>query len=148
MIRKLAILSIATLALAACSQKPVERQYDRDPALPDELPFSSAVIVGDTIYLSGEIGRAPGGVSVVEGGVGAETRQIFENYKATLARHGATLDDIVKCSVFLGDMSKYAEMNAAYAKVFPGNKPARSTFGANGLAKGASLEIECLAVKR
>lgn len=143
------ILLLVTMALlAACAQKAAERQYDRDPALPDELPFSSAVIVGDTIYLSGEIGRAPGGVSVVAGGVGAETRQIFENYRATLARNGATLDDIVKCSVFLGDMSKYAEMNAAYAEAFPGDKPARSTFGANGLAKGASLEIECLAVKR
>jgi 2-iminobutanoate/2-iminopropanoate deaminase len=135
--------------LAACgaaNQPP--RIYDRDPSLPADLPFSSAVVVGDAIYLSGEIGRAEGSVMLVEGGVGAETRQIFENYKRTLMRIGASLDDIVKCTVFLDDMAKFAEMNAAYAAVFPEEKPARSTFGVDGLALGASLEIECLAVKK
>jgi len=143
---RLLILAIAALTVSACGGK--ERSYDRDPSLPDNLPFSSAVVVGDTIYLSGEIGRKPGGTSIVEGGVGAETRQIFENYKTTLARVGADLSDIVKCTVFLDDMSKFAEMNAAYAEYFPGDKPARSTLGADGLAVGASLEIECLAVKK
>ena len=143
---RLLILAIAALTVSACGGK--ERSYDRDPSLPDNLPSSSAVVVGDTIYLSGEIGRKPGGTSIVEGGVGAETRQIFENYKTTLARVGADLSDIVKCTVFLDDMSKFAEMNAAYAEYFPGDKPARSTLGADGLAVGASLEIECLAVKK
>ena len=134
-------------ALAACASDDAPRVFDRDPSLGD-LPFSSAVVVGDTIFLSGEIGRAPGSTKVVEGGVAAETRQIFENYMATLARVGATLDDIVKCTVFLDDMRDYAEMNAAYKEFFPGDKPARSTFGVDGLALGASLEIECLAVTR
>lgn len=140
----------AAFSLAACGGEAemAQRTYDRDPSLPKELPFSSAVVVGDTIYLSGEIGRKPGGTSIVEGGVGAETRQIFENYKATLARVGADISDIVKCTVFLDDMSKFAEMNEAYAEEFPGDKPARSTLGADGLAVGASLEIECIAVRR
>jgi len=137
----------ASLALAACASGAAPRAFDRDPAL-GELAFSSAVVVGDTIYLSGEIGRAPGSATVVAGGVGAETRRIFENYKATLARVGASLEDVVKCTVFLDDMADYAEMNAAYREFFPGDKPARSTFGVDGLALGASLEIECLAVKR
>lgn len=132
---------------AACSAEPTPRVYDRDPSLPEDLPFSSAVVVGDTIYLSGEIGRAEGSVMLVEGGVGPETRAIFENYKRTLARLDADLSDIVKCTVFLDDMSKFAEMNAAYTEFFPDEKPARSTFGVDGLALGASLEIECLAVK-
>ncbi|MEK7265456.1 MAG: Rid family hydrolase [Pseudomonadota bacterium] len=136
------------LALSACSVEAAPRIYDRDPSLPADLPFSSAVVVGKTIYLSGEIGRVEGGVALVEGGVGPETRQIFDNYKRTLARLGADLSDIVKCTVFLDDMSKFAEMNAAYAQVFPEEKPARSTFGVDGLALGASLEIECLAVKK
>lgn len=136
------------LFVTACSAEPAPRVYDRDPALSGDLPFSSAVVVGDTIYLAGEIGRAPGGVALVEGGVGAETRQIFENYKTTLARLDAGLSDIVKCMVFLDDMSKFAEMNEAYAEFFPEEKPARSTFGVDGLALGAALEIECLAVKR
>lgn len=145
MIRIVAITLL--LALTACSAPETPRVYDRDPSLPAEYPFSSAVIVGDTIYLSGEIGRAPGSTTLVEGGVGPETRQIFENYKATLKRVGADLSDIVKCTVFLDDMSKFSEMNAVYADYFPEEKPARSTFGVDGLALGAALEIECLAVK-
>ncbi len=141
-------LGLAALLLAACSDEPGPRIVDRDPSLPADLPFSSAVVVGDTIYLSGEIGRAPGGTTLVEGGVGAETRQIFENYKVTLARLDSDLSDIVKCTVFLDDMEKFAEMNAAYAEFFPGDKPARSTFGVDGLALGAALEIECLAIRK
>jgi len=137
----------AAFTLASCSAEPPPRIYDRDPSLPADLPFSSAVVVGDMIYLAGEIGRAPGTVTLVEGGVGPETEAIFENYKLTLTRLGASLDDIVKCSVFLDDMSKFAEMNAAYVKFFPEEKPARSTFGVDGLAFGAALEIECLAVR-
>ncbi|NWG70058.1 MAG: hypothetical protein HXY23_00395 [Parvularculaceae bacterium] len=138
--------ALLAAVLAGCSP-PIERTYDRHPALPADLPFSSAVVVGDTIYLAGEIGRAPGGTQVVEGGVGAQTRQIFENYKRTLERVGSSLDDIVKCAVFLDDMSTFAEMNAAYAEYFPKEKPARSTFGVDGLALGAALEIERLAVR-
>jgi 2-iminobutanoate/2-iminopropanoate deaminase len=137
----------ALFALTACSAPEAPRIYDRDPSLPENLPFSSAVVVGDTIYLSGEIGRTPGTVTLVEGGVGPQTEAIFENYKLTLARVGASLDDIVKCTVFLDEMSKFSEMNAAYVKFFPDEKPARSTFGVDGLAFGAALEIECLAVK-
>lgn len=140
------VLLAAGLALASCAAAE-PRVYDRDPSLGD-LPFSLAVVVDDTIYLSGEIGRAPGSTVLVEGGVGPETRQIFENYRTTLARHGADLSDIVKCTVFLEDMMDYAAMNAAYREFFPGDKPARSTLGVDGLAFGAALEIECLAIRR
>ncbi len=140
------VFIFAALSLAACGGEPKERAFDRDPSL-GELPFSSAVIVGDVIYLSGEIGRAPGTTTLVEGGVGAQTTQIFENYATTLERIGSGLSDIVKCTVFLEDMDDYAAMNVAYAAAFPGDKPARSTMGVDGLAMGAALEIECLAVK-
>jgi 2-iminobutanoate/2-iminopropanoate deaminase len=143
----LVLAATSASVLASCAAQ-ISRHYDRDRALPAALPFSSAVVVGDTIYLAGEIGRKPGTTTVVEGGVGAETTQIFENYKATLARVGSTLDDIVKCTVFLDDMAKFAEMNAAYIQFFPNEKPARSTFGVDGLAYGAALEIECISVKR
>mgnify|MGYP001295488834 CR=1 FL=1 len=98
-------------------------------------------------WRAGEIGRAPGTTSVVEGGAGPQTRQIFENYEATLEKLGSGLEDIVKCTVFLEDMANYAAINEAYAAAFPGNKPARSTMGVDGLALGAAVEIECLAVK-
>lgn len=144
---RLLLAGLSALALAACAvEQGGGRTYDRDPSLPAELPFSSAVIVGDTIYLSGEIGRAPGTLDLAAG-VAAQTRQIFENYRATLTRVGSSLDDIVKCTVFLDDMADYDEMNAAYAEFFPGDRPARSTLGVDGLAMGAALEIECLAVR-
>ncbi|MBL4619843.1 MAG: hypothetical protein JKX88_07080 [Marinicaulis sp.] len=147
MLKQTMIIATIILFLSACGETPIERKFDRDPSLSADLPFSSAVIVGDVIYLSGEIGRAPGAMTIVEGGVGAQTRQIFENYHVTLTRLGSSLSDIVKCTIFLDDMDDYAEMNTAYAAAFPGDKPARSTLGVDGLALGADLEIECLAVK-
>ncbi|MAW81018.1 MAG: enamine deaminase RidA [Parvularcula sp.] len=145
--KRIVILALA-FAVAACGgTEEKTREVYRDPALSPDLPFSSAVVVGDVIYLSGEIGRAPGTTSVVEGGAGPQTRQIFENYEATLEKLGSGLEDIVKCTVFLEDMANYAAMNEAYAAAFPGDKPARSTMGVDGLALGAAVEIECLAVK-
>ncbi len=124
-----------------------DRVFYRNPNLPENFPFSAAVVVGDAIYLSGELGVDYETFSLVEGGVGAETRRIFKNYETTLAALGAGLADIVKCTVFLDDMSDYAEMNAAYAAALPDPKPARSTIGVDGLALGAALEIECIAVR-
>ncbi len=145
--KRLFIIALAMTAAACGKAEETTREVYRDPSLSADLPFSSAVVVGDTIYLSGEIGRAPGTTQVVEGGAGAQTHQIFANYKATLERLGSGLDDIVKCTVFLEDMNEYAAMNEAYAAAFPGDKPARSTMGVDGLALGAAVEIECLAVR-
>lgn len=116
------------------------------PIAGQALPFSRAVRVGHTLYLSGELGIDPATNSLVAGGTGAETTQIFRNYERTLAEYGADLSDLVKCTVFLGDMSKYGEMNAAYAAALPDPKPARSTVGVNGLGFNAALEIECIAI--
>ena len=139
----IAVLSVVAATNAVAS----DRQHYRNPDLPASFPFSSAVVVGDTIYLSGELGIDYETFALVEGGVGAETRQIFNNYEKTLADLNADLSDIVKCTVFLDDMSNYAEMNAAYADALPDPKPARSTFGVDGLALGAALEIECIAIR-
>ncbi|WDI31717.1 Rid family hydrolase [Hyphococcus flavus] len=136
---------ITTLGITAALAG--EREYHRNPDLPETFPFSSAVVVDGVIYLSGEIGVDYKTMTLVEGGVGPETQQIFKNYAATLDQVGASLSDIVKCTVFLDDMSQYAKMNTAYADALPEPKPARSTFGVDGLALGAALEIECLAVK-
>jgi len=142
------IAGSAAAAIALASSAAAERTVYRNPALPAEFPFSSAVVVGDTIYLSGEIGIDYASMTLIEGGVGPETRQIFANYKATLEKLGSSLADMVKCTVFLDDMTQYGAMNAAYAASLPDPKPARSTFGVEGLALGAALEIECLAIRR
>ncbi len=145
--KKFAVIIAAAGALIATAGAASDREHHRNPELPASFPFSSAVVVGDTIYLSGELGVDYETFELVEGGVGAETRQIFKNYEKTLGRLNADLSDIVKCTVFLDDMSEYAEMNAAYAEALPDPKPARSTFGVDGLALGAALEVECIAVR-
>ncbi len=109
-------------------------------------PFSPAVRVGDMLYLSGQIGTpSPTASAVVPGGIEAETRQTMENIKDVLQRSGSSMDRVVKCTVMLADMREWDRMNVVYATYFPKNKPARSALGANGLALGARVEIECWA---
>ena len=108
------------------------------------LPFSPAIRAAGMIYLSGQIGNLPGTRELPDGAA-AQTRQTMENIRAVLEAAGASLYDIVKCTVFLDDMGDYAAMNEVYASYWEGPPPARSAFGADGLALGALLEIECLA---
>lgn len=110
------------------------------------LPFSDAVRIDDLLVLSGQLGVDPATFKLVDGGIEAETRQIFANMERILAGSGAALDDIVKCTVMIADIGEWPLFNALYVTYFPGNKPARSAFGANGLALGARVELECWAV--
>jgi 2-iminobutanoate/2-iminopropanoate deaminase len=105
-----------------------------------------AVRADGLLFLSGQIGSLPGSLELVEGGIQAETRQTLENIQATLQEAGATLDDVVKCTAFLADMSEWEAMNEVYREFFSTDPPARSAMGANGLALGARVEIECIAV--
>ena len=109
------------------------------------LPFSEAVRVGDMLYLSGKLGTDSSG-KVVSGGIAAETRQTMENIKVALERCGSALNHVVKATVMLADMNEWAEMNAVYATYFPDYFPARSAMGVSGLARGARVEIEVIAV--
>jgi reactive intermediate/imine deaminase len=130
-----------------CAAIAQTAEYLTDPKMEAlGLPFSEAVRVGDMLFLSGQIGNIPGKLELVEGGIGPETRQTMENIRATLERHGSSLDRVIKCTVFMADMSEWPAMNEIYATYFPGPKPARSAAGANGLALGARVEIECLAL--
>jgi 2-iminobutanoate/2-iminopropanoate deaminase len=78
--------------------------------------------------------------------VGPETRQTLENIKRVLEHAGSSMDRVVKCTVFLQDIADYAAMNEVYATFFPEDPPARSTVAGSGLALGARVEIECMAV--
>ena len=109
------------------------------------LPFSEAVLVGNMLFLSGQIG-VDHSIKLVSGGIAEETRQTMENIKSTLERYGSSLDHVIKVTVMLSDMSEWAEMNKVYVRYFPKHLPARSAFGTNGLALGARVEIECLAM--
>jgi reactive intermediate/imine deaminase len=111
----------------------------------ENLPFSEAVRVGDMLYLSGSIGLLPGTMKLAPGGIAAETRQTLENIKATLEKHGSSLANVVKCTVFLADIRDWPAMNEVYKTYFASNPPARSALGTSGLALGARTEIECMA---
>jgi reactive intermediate/imine deaminase len=136
-----ALLALPGLAAAQRGQPPAPEFIAGDPA----MPFSDAVRVGRTVYLSGKIG-IDAKRQLVTGGIAAETRQTMENIKASLQALGLTMDDVVKCTVFLADMGEWAAMNEVYVTFFQKHKPARSAMGVNGLALNARVEIECIAV--
>ena len=87
----------------------------------------------------------PGALELVDGGIQAETRQIMETVKARVETFGSSMDRVAKCTVFMADMSEWSAMNEVYRTYFE-TPPARSALGASGLALGAAVEIECIAV--
>lgn len=109
------------------------------------LPFAEAVRVGDMLYLSGMIGLRPGTMEVVDGGLEAEARQTMDNIRTMLEAGGSSLDRVVRCLVMLDDMTEWSRFNAVWVEYFPRNPPARSALGADGLALGARVEVECTA---
>lgn len=160
------LILLGALSLTACegdvntdtsesiSESKLESETDASPAVewlraPGtedlELPFSPAVRVGNTLYLSGALGIVPGTRNLAEGGILGETQQVLENISATLEDFGSSMDNVVKCTVFLADIREWAAMNEIYTTFFP-NKPARSAVGISGLGLSARVEIECIAV--
>jgi reactive intermediate/imine deaminase len=148
-------LALIGLATACAPQTPTTPPEASAPAIEflnapgaaeRSLPFSEAVRVGSTLYLSGQIGVRPGTTELVEGGIGPETRQTLSNIQATLERHGASLDRVAKCTVFLADIAEWPAMNEVYTTYFPAPAPARSAVAGSGLALNARVEIECIAV--
>jgi 2-iminobutanoate/2-iminopropanoate deaminase len=109
--------------------------------------FSHAVVAGDFIYVSGSLGTMGETTNLAPGGTAGETKQVLGNIKTILAGCGATLQDVVKMSVFLSDMDTFAEMNAVYMEIMGDSAPARITVGKAGLAIGAAVEIDCIAYK-
>lgn len=125
--------------------KKPDMEYFKTPrAMP--LPFSDAVRVGNILFLSGEIGVDYSTFKLASGGIKAETKQALDNIKATLEKYGSSMDNVFKCTVMIADMKEWPLMNEVYVTYFKKDRlPARSAIGANGLALGAKVEIECLA---
>jgi reactive intermediate/imine deaminase len=110
------------------------------------LPFCSSARAGDFLFLSGAIGNRAGTMTLVEGGLVPQARQAMENIGEVLGACGLGFVDAVKFTIMLADMGRWAEFNAVYLTYFdPARLPARSAFGANGLALGAEVEVECVA---
>jgi reactive intermediate/imine deaminase len=139
-------LALCVLGCEVTVDDAARVEYLNKPGTEDlGLPFSAAVRVDNLLFLSGNLGNIPGTMNLAEGGIQGETRQTLENIKATLEMFGSSMDKVVKCTVFLADMSEWGAMNEVYKTYFE-NPPARSALGANGLALNARTEIECIAV--
>ncbi len=125
--------------------------YQKEIILTDKAPkaigpYSVATKAGGFIFTAGQIGIDPVTVDLVAGGIETETRQVLLNLSNVLTAAGSTLQQVVKTTVFLRDMSDFSRMNAVYAEFFPQNPPARSTVQVSALPKGAVVEIEIVAL--
>ncbi len=143
----LAIALLAFTAAAFADQKPAVEYLNSGKVVPATLPFSEAVRVGNTLYLSGQVGSRPGTMQLVAGGIREQARQALENIKTSLEANGYGMGDVVKCTVMLADIAEWAAFNEVYRTFFSAPYPARSALGANGLALGARVEVECIAAR-
>jgi reactive intermediate/imine deaminase len=137
---------VLTVLMLCCGASVVAAPvfYDEGPMAGQGLPFSESVRVGDLLLISGQLG-VDNKNQLVPGGIQAEAHQTLNNISGALKRRGLGFEDVVKCTVFLADVSEWGAFNAIYAGYFEKPYPARSALGANGLALGASLELECIA---
>ena len=146
-----ALIAIATGVLAmtaspaeAAPPRPAVEHYGRPTLNNQPLPFSDAVRVGDVLYLSGQLGIGADGK--LPDGIDAQTKQALDNIVGILKRAGLGYTDVFHCTAMLKDMADWPAMNKVYVTYFPeGKRPARSAFGASGLALGALIELECQA---
>ncbi len=111
-------------------------------------PYSQAVEAGGIIFISGQVAIDPALGDLKPGQTPAEeTKQVLENLKAIIEAAGCNMSQVVKCTIFLDDMGKFAEVNAVYSSYFPEHPPARETVAVVGLPKGAQVEISAVVVR-
>jgi 2-iminobutanoate/2-iminopropanoate deaminase len=108
-------------------------------------PYSQAIVSGDLVFCSGQLGLDPASGEIVEGGVEAQTERALRNLVSVLDAAGASMADVVKTTIFLADIGDFAAVNAVYARQMPDPAPARSTFAVGALPKGGLIEIEAIA---
>jgi reactive intermediate/imine deaminase len=122
------------------------RQIISTPNAPAAIgTYSQAVKVGDTVYLSGQIGLDPAGMTMVEG-IDAQILRVFDNLKAVAAAAGTTLDAAVKVNIYLTDLAHFAKVNEAMARYFNQPYPARAAVGVRELPRGALVEADAVLV--
>jgi 2-iminobutanoate/2-iminopropanoate deaminase len=134
--------------LGSIEEEPVRHAIVTEKAPKPLGPYSQAIVEGDFIFLAGQGCTNPKTGKLELGDVQSETRQTFENLRAVLEAAGSSLDDVVKCNVYLRDINDFAAMNEVYKTVFSAPFPARTTIQAGALPGGIAVEIECIARKR
>jgi len=141
--RYLRTILFAALALVTTPALAQVQKFPAGGSLSD-MPFSESVRAGGLLFISGQVGSDDSG-DLVDGGITPESHQVMRNIRDIVDRRGLTVNDIVKCTVFLADVSQWSDFNQVYTTYFSKPYPARSALGANGLALGAALEVECIA---
>jgi 2-iminobutanoate/2-iminopropanoate deaminase len=109
-------------------------------------PYSQAVKVGNTLYVSGQIPMVPDTGQVIKNDIADATEQVMKNIRAILNEAGMDFSNVVKCSIFVTDIHDFSIVNATYEKYFDSDPPARETVEVNALPKGVDVEISCIAV--
>jgi reactive intermediate/imine deaminase len=137
--------ALALLASVSSGAADKPQFLNSSRALELDRPFSEAVRAGDFLYLSGQIGEDPASAKLPAGGIEPESRQVLTNVKRVLEANGASLSDVVKCTVFLADIAEWPAFNTIYREFFRKPFPARSALAASGLAMNARVELECIA---
>jgi 2-iminobutanoate/2-iminopropanoate deaminase len=132
-------------ATASAQKSETTKRRAVNLATPNGL-FSLAIVTGDLVFTSGQIGVDPKTGQIVEGGTAAQLEQVFRNLAAVLEASGSSVDHILKTTVFLADMNDYNAMNELYRKQFKSDPPARSTIQVARLPRDARIEIEAIAV--
>lgn len=145
---KLSICAISFLLFTDLAAQDSTEIIFHAPENPEraKAPFSEAVQAGNLFFLAGQIGMDRTVGQLAEGGIQGETEQAIKNIQGVLKYHGLTLDNVVKCTVILSDITDFSAFNEVYTKYFT-KKPARTTYAAAGLAAGAKIEIDVIAVK-
>lgn len=139
-----ALVTIATIGTTQTSDAP---QYLNLPGRSDDLPYSNAVLVGDTLYLSGAIGVDPA-TGVPPEDVEQEIRLVLDSMKARLEMVGMTMDDLVQVRIYCPDLTLYDQFNAIYRTYFTDHFPARAFIGSGPLLRGGRFELTGIAINR
>jgi 2-iminobutanoate/2-iminopropanoate deaminase len=144
-------LLVASIGYAAGQQArgpaPIRRVIQPANYKPSPAPLVPAILVGDTLYMSGSTAGDPSTGQLVPGGLEAEMKQIMSNLGTVLAAADMTMSDVVSVTVYLADMADYARFNDLYRSYFPDGYPTRSTVAVKDLARGARLELTMTAVR-
>ncbi len=109
-------------------------------------PYSQSVLANGTLYVSGQIPLDPESGDLIEGTIEQETKQVMQNLEAILEAAGASFSKVVKCSIFVKNMTDFTRINAVYGEYFRENYPARETVEVSALPKGVNVEISCIAI--
>ncbi|MBU2878555.1 MULTISPECIES: RidA family protein [Alteromonadaceae] len=138
------VTKIGILSLLSCTLFNSFAEVKYYPSANENMPFSQATQVDNIVYLSGQIANDENGK--LADNITDQSHQVMKNIDATLKGIGLTMDDVFKCTVMIEDIEKWSDFNKVYVTYFnPKKLPSRSAFGADGLAMGSMLELECWA---